>query len=500
MLTVDQYEYIRAAHRVYGKTIKKIARETGHSKNTVKKVLKAEYVGYSCRQKQLYPVLGPYIKTIDKWLMEDKNSPKKQRHTGTRIYNRLKQEQNYQGSSSTVLHYVKIARQKIGVNSKQVFIPLEPVIGQEAEVDWGWCRAILNGETVRLKFFCMRSKYSGKHFVRCYPCERQQALFDAHIQAFLYFGGVFPVLIYDNLTTVVQKILRGKDRILQKEFKKFNAYYNFTSRFCNPGEGHEKGGVEGLVGYARRNYMVPVPEAKSIEDLNRKVLRDCMAYGTHRISGKDKTVNELYEQEKTHLLALPDIKFSNLQTTRCKSDKYSTVIIDKNRYSVPAEYAYLQLSAVLKVNDIDIYYSNKKIAEHTRLYDVNKWSLDPFHYLDLIKQRPQSFTTARPIKQWRKILPACYDQLFDRFCNSKGNTKGIKEFINVLFLHKKYKSQDIIKAIEKALSTHVSCSDSVLQILINSLEKPINIFAPLQDREVFPIPDVSVYNQLGGAI
>ena len=136
MLTVDQYEYIRIAYRVYGKKVKEIARETGHSKNTIKKIIKKEYVGYSCRQKQSYPVLGPYITTIDKWLKNDKDSPKKQRHTGTRIYNRLKQEYNFQGSSSTVLHYVKIARQKIGVNSKQVFIPLEPEVGQEAEVDW----------------------------------------------------------------------------------------------------------------------------------------------------------------------------------------------------------------------------------------------------------------------------------------------------------------------------------------------------------------------------
>ena len=500
MLTVDQYEYIRTAYRVYGKKIKEIARQTGHSRNTIKKVLNTEYVGYRSRQKQPYPVLGPYIKLIDKWLVNDKDSPKKQRHTGTRIYNRLKHEQNYPGSLSTILHYVQIARQRIGIGSRQVFIPLDPLVGQEAEVDWGWCKAILNGVKVQLKFFCMRSKYSGKHFVICYPCERQQALFDAHIQAFAYFGGVFPVLIYDNLTTVVRKILTGKKRILQKEFKKFQGYYNFKPRFCNPGEGHEKGGVEGLVGYARRNYMVPVPEAKNIEELNKRLLKECMAYGEHRISGKEKTVNELYEQEKHHLLDLPDIEFSNLQTSKNKSDKYSTVIIDKNRYSVPTEYAYLNLSAVLKVNSIDLYYGNRRIAEHKRLYDVNQWSLDPFHYMELIQQRPQAFTTARPLKQWRKTLPVCYDHLLDRFCNNKGNTKGIKEFIKVLLLHKEYKAHDIHKSINKALLSHVSCSDSVLQILINSLDKPINIFAPLPNREVLPVPDVTVYNKIGGVI
>lgn len=298
MLTVDQYEYIRIAHRVYGKTIRKIARETGHSRNTVKKVLNNEHIEYSPRQNQSYPSLGLYLPIIDKWLKDDKDQPKKQRHTGTRIYNRLKYEKDYHGSISTVLRYVKIARQRIGISSRQVFIPLDPPVGQEAEVDWGRCTAILDGEKVQLKLFCIRSKFSGKHFVRCYPCERQQALFDAHIQAFSYFGGIFPVLIYDNLTTVVQKILIGKDRICQKEYNKFKAYYNFTARFCNPANGHEKGGVEGIVGYARRNYMVPVPQANSLEDLNIMLLQECLRYGDHRISGKENTVNEMYEQGK----------------------------------------------------------------------------------------------------------------------------------------------------------------------------------------------------------
>ncbi len=499
MLTVDQYEYIRNAHRVYGKRIREIARETGHSRNTVKKVLENEYVGYSPRQNQPYPSLGPYLITIDKWLKGDKDIPKKQRHTGTRIYNRLKNEKGYKGSSSTVLRYVRIARQRIGINARQVFIPLDPPVGQEGEVDWGRCIAILDGQKVVLKFICIRSKFSGKHFVRCYPCERQQALFDAHIHAFSYFGGVFPVLIYDNLTTAVKKVLKGTNRILQKEFKKFKAYYNFSPRFCTPGKGHEKGGVEGLVGFARRNYMVPVPQAKNLEDLNRMLLKECQAYGNHRISGKENSVNEMYEQEKSHLLKLPVIEFSNIQTATAKSDKYSTVIVDKNRYSVPIEYAYLKIRAVLKVDGIDLYYGNKKIAEHPRLYNNNQWSLDPLHYLELIGQRPRSFASARPIKQWRKSWPASYENLLSRFCSSKGETKGTKDFIQVLLLHKEHNDHDIDTTIKKALKANVSCSDAVFQILKNSLEKPIPI-SSLPNWEILPSPDVSVYSQIGGVI
>ncbi|UCG04844.1 MAG: IS21 family transposase [Desulfobacterales bacterium] len=496
MLKVDQYSYIRTAHRVYGKKIKQIARETGHSKNTIKKVLRGEYSGYKPRLKQPYPILGPYLKIIDKWLEEDKQRPKKQRHTAVRVYHRLKAEYDFQGAETTVRRYVREAKLRLGVGSRQVFIPSDPQADIEAEVDWGRCHAILGGEQTVLKLFCMRSKYSGKHFVRCYPCERQQALFDGHIRAFSFYGGVFPVLIYDNLTTAVQKVLRGKKRVFQESYDKFRGYYSFNPRFCNRGQGHEKGGVEGLVGYCRRNYMVPIPEAETLEALNEKLLADCLSYGDHRIAGREQTVNELYEAEKQYLIPLPDIGFSNLETSGGKVDKYSTVIVDKNRYSVPSAYAYFKVNVVLYVDRVEIFYGSKKIASHQRLYSNNKWSLDPEHYLELIQQRPQAFDSARPIRQWRKSWPICLERLLDRFCQKQGSTKGIKEFISVLMLYKDHAGADIQSAVEKALLANVSCSEAVEHILKSADNDPA--FAPLSNWQSLPSPDVSIYEQIGG--
>ncbi len=210
LLKMDQYEYIRTAQRVYGTNISELARQTGHSRNTIKKALRGEAWGYSEREHQLFPVLGPYRTIIEEWLQKDKDQPKKQRHTARRVYNRLRTEQGYQGSESNVRRYVRMVQMELGLDlAGQAFIACEPEAGHEAEVDWGTATAVLGGEKIRLKFFCMRSKYSGKHFVRFYPCERQQAFFDAHIQAFTFFGGIFPVLIYDNLTTAVRKITPG---------------------------------------------------------------------------------------------------------------------------------------------------------------------------------------------------------------------------------------------------------------------------------------------------
>lgn len=500
MLKVDQYQYIRAAYRVYGKKIREIARETGHSKNTVKKALRQEFIGYKSRNNQPFPVLGPYIELIDDWLENDKSKPKKQRHTATRIYNRLKSELDYKGGATTVRRYVREAKLRLGINGQQVFIPSNPEAGQEAEIDWGTCSAVLDGKLVKLKMFCIRSKFSGKHFVRCYPCERHQALFDGHIQAFSFFGGVFPVLIYDNLKTVVQKVLIGKQRELQESYKKFKAYYCFEARFCNPGQGHEKGGVEGLVGYARRNYLVPIPEAKSLEKLNEKLLQDCLVYGDHRVSGSQQTVNQLFEVEKKHLISLPGIPFSNVESPSGKVDKYSTVIVDKNRYSVPTIYAHMKIKVVLYVDHIEIFRGSKRIAFHDRLYGNNKWSLEPDHYLELIRQRPQAFDSARPIRQWRSQWPSCLEELLGRFRQKQGNNKGIREFILILMLYKNHKAEEIQTAVEQALVANVSCSSAVEQILINQCNTPELSFNPLVNWESLPPADISVYEQVGGEV
>jgi transposase len=496
MIKVSQYDYVRTAKRVYGKNIKEIARETGHSKNTVKRILRSQYRGYKPREHQPYPVLSPYIEIIDNWLEEDKKRHKKQRHTAVRIYQRLKQEHGYCGGQSTVRHYVHTAKIRLGIGKSQAVIPLDPLIGIEAEIDWGTVVAVIDGQTMKLKLFCMRSKYSGKHFVRCYPCERQQAFFDAHMRGFEFFGGVFQVLIYDNLTTAVKKVLHGKKRQLQKAYSQFHAYYSFTPRFCNPGQGHEKGGVEGLVGYARRNYMVPVPEVESLEWLNEKLLRDCLAYGAHRLCGKDKTVNEYFEEEKEHLLALPSDRFNNTEALSTKTDKYSTVIVDKNRYSVPTDYTGCQMNSELSVERVDIFYNRKLVASHKRVYGINKWCLEPLHYLKLIQQRPQSFDSARPIRQWRASWPECLEKLLERFRDKQGHTHGTKDFISVLMLYRQNKDMDT--AVELAVESQISTSEGVKNIMLYLSRKSDNKFDSLDNWEGLPAPDVSIYGQLGG--
>lgn len=498
MLKMDQYEFIRTAHRVYGKSISELSRTTGHSRNTIKKAIRGEPWKYPEREHQPFPVLGNYISIIDQWLIADKEQPKKQRHTARRIYNRLVVEHGYTGGESTVRKYVRGAKSRLGIDNPNAFIPCDPESGFEAEIDWGTATAIIAGIKMILKFFCMRSKYSGKHFVRAYRCERQQAFFDAHLHAFQFFGGIFPVLIYDNLTTAVRKVLQGKKRIEQESFRKFRVYHSFDARFTNPAAGNEKGGVEGLVGFARRNYMVPVPEFSSIEEFNEHLLNQCNGYGSHKMEGREQTVEVLHETEKEQLLPMPESVFINLQSLTGKVDKYATVIIDKNRYSVPTSYTGQEVSVLLGVDRIDIFIKSRELASHERLYSNNKWQLNPDHYLDLLQQKPMAFSSARPIRKWRESWSEALSKFHNRLCQTHGETKGVKEFITVLMLYRNFTIDEVETAVELALENGISSCQGVRHLLLYANTSTSEI-APLSGWESLPAPDLGPYGQLGDA-
>ncbi len=495
MIRMEQYSFIRTAHRVYGKSIRQISRETGHSRKTIRKILCQEPYSYAGRQRQPYPVLEPYLPIIDSWLEEDNSRPKKQRHTARRIYHRLVREHGFTGCESNVRHYVRGAKVRLGLNVAKAFIPLDPEVGREAEVDWGTALAIIGGKPTTVKFFGMRSRYSAKHFVRGYPCERQQAFLDAHLHAFAFFGGIFPTLVYDNLTTAVRQVLRGKGRVEQEEFTKLHAYYNFTPRFCNPAAAHEKGGIEGLVGYVKRNYFVPVPEADSFEALNQQLLAECLAYGDHRLQGREKTVNEFFREEQAGLLPLPAMPFTVTQISSGKVDPYATVRVDKNRYSVPSRYVGLKVQVQMDVDRVELFHAGKRLATHLRVFGNNKWQLNPDHYLELIQQRPGAFQEARPIRQWRQNWPPALERLLARFQESQGETAGIKDFINVLLLYREHPAEAIRVAVELALENHLSSSQGVKHLLLQGQAGPE--FASLQQWPATMIPDLSSYAPLG---
>jgi transposase len=228
-------------------------------------------------------VLEAVKAVIDHWLGEDRHKPPKQRHTAKRIHERLVQEYGFAGAESTVRRYVGQRRKEMRT---QVFVPLVYEPGGIAQVDFGEAQVILAGELVTAQLFCLRLGYSKLPFVTALPSQAQEAFLEGHVRAFAFLGGVPHVLVYDNLKVAVKRILEGSSREEQTAFVAFRSHYLFESRFCNPAQAHEKGLVEGLVGYARRNWLVPTPAFASWEALNgfywrnadRKGIAACAAW------------------------------------------------------------------------------------------------------------------------------------------------------------------------------------------------------------------------------
>ena len=248
---MDQYELIRTAHRVYKKGIRQIARETGPTRRTVRKALGGQEPRYRREKEAACPVMDPVAGIVEGWLRSDREQAVKQRHTAHRVWQRLVDEHGFTGAEPTVRRWVRERKTRLGWMRPAAVVPLDPEQAREAEVDWGTAGVRMDGEDIQVKLFCMRSRYSGKAFVRAYPWERQEMFLDGHIRGFDWYGGVFPTLVFDNLKTAVKQILRGKAGVEQSRFRAFRAHYTFEARFCHPASGQEKGGVEGLVGYAR---------------------------------------------------------------------------------------------------------------------------------------------------------------------------------------------------------------------------------------------------------
>ena len=501
---MDQYESIRTLHRVYEQSIRGIARQTGHHRETIRKAIQGEEPKYRRIQPVSSPVMDPVVPLIKKWIENDRSRPRKQRHTAHRIYERLVVEQGFEGGESTVRRWVREYKASQGYNTIEAVVPLDPEAAREAEVDWGTAWVKMAGEERQVKLFCMRSRYSGKPHVRAYPWERQEMVFDAHMRAFAYYEGVFEEIVYDNLSTAVKKIVRGKKRIEQERFTSFRSHYTFKARFCSPARGQEKGGVEGLIGYARRNFMVPLPEVRDFAQLNERLEMACRDHDQRPIGGREdrRTIAQRHVQEKGRLIRQPERPYENSRPLRVKIDRYQTARLDRNRYSVPRAYVGRWLWADVGCDGVDLYVQDRKVSSHERIFSEGKWQLDPLHYLGLIHERIGAFEAARPIRQWRARWPQEYEVLLAGLRRNRGEASGTRDFVRALQLHQDHASEQVEQAIRKTVAVGAFDYDAVKQLLVQLASQdrapaplPKDLIPGLTDRTVSS-SDVSRYDDL----
>ncbi|MDQ1238369.1 MAG: hypothetical protein QG577_554 [Thermodesulfobacteriota bacterium] len=459
MVTVEEKEVIRREYFIKRKSVRHISREMGHSRKTVRKaIIDPGVPRYRLRKPKAKRVVGPYLGVITQWLEEDRSRPLKQRHTAKRIYDRLKEEYGFTGGERTIRRQVSILRGKMpDSHVPQTYVPADG-----ATFDFGEADVLMNGTRTRVHLAAMRLDYSSKFFVCALPTQRRESLFESHIGAFGYLEGIPQRIRYDNMKVAVQKILKGRNREEQSLWVSFRSHFLFTADYCNPWKGQEKGSVENLIGYVRRNFLVPMPEVKSFSELNTYLL-ECCEKDARRRTRSGTTVDEMWLEEKEQLRPLPERIPEACVPVSAKVNRSQLVRYCGNVYSVPREYVGKAVTIKAFVFTLKIAHQDKVIAIHDRSYGRDEEILDPFHYLPVLLRKPGAFDRATPIVRW--TLPPVYEMYRHRLKERLEGSRGIKEYIRVLLLLKDHSMDKVTAAVEKALSCGIYGYDGVANLL-----------------------------------
>ncbi len=403
----------------------------------------------------------------------------------------------------TVRQYVQGQKLALGLAVHETFVPQSYDWGVEAQVDWYDAYADLSGERTKLQVFSMRSMASGAAFHCAYLHSTQQAFLEAHELAFAYFCGVFRKLRYDNLTSAVKKIFRGHRREETARFIAFRSHWRFASEFCTPAEAHEKGGVEGEVGYFRRNHWVPVPKASDIADLNRQLIVACRGDEQRRIDGRDHTVGAAVLVEREHLLPPVTEGMDLAQTSFPTVNSLGCAKVLTNAYSVPLKSG-TQVQAKVYASAVELWHDGRCVARHERCYGRQQQVLDLEHYLDVLSRKPGALAGSRPLEQQRRagLWPKSFDEIWEALITRHGKQNGTKQMIDLLKLTKEFGRDRLQKAIETALET--GCTDAAaVQHLLHArdLNRPACevMDIGLLERYHRPLPVMNEYDQVLGA-
>jgi transposase len=451
---VELFERIRREYEFGVGTITGVAKVLGISRYLVRQAVASAIPPERKRPVRKSPQLDDIRQFIDDILQTDLKAPRKQRHTAHRIFVRLQEaDPDNSVSERTVRDYIRKRKLELGMIGRQVCIPQAYDWGVEAQVDWYEAVVDLDGERQTLQFFTIRSMASGAAFHRAYLRATQQAFLEAHQLAFHYFGGVFHKLRYDNLKSAVKKVLRGHRREESERFLLFRSHWQFDASFCNPAKGNEKGGVEGEVGYFRRNHLVPVPEAQSLEEFNEQLLAACRQDEARLIGERSLRVGQGLTLEREHLLPLPEEDFELAEESFCRVDGKGCVQVKTNFYSTPLLVGSQTRVRVLP-SAVEVVHQGQVVARHARCYERRRQILDLEHYLDVLARKPGAFAGSKPLHQWRQEgrWTAPYDQFWQALQKRNGEQAGTRLMVELLQSGRQYGYEKLTQALTKAIA------------------------------------------------
>ena len=495
---MENWAEIRRRVLVDGLSGRAACREYKIHWKTLQKILdNPQPPGYRRTKPRRPSILELFLPVIHQILEDDKKAPPKQRHTAKRIFDRLRAEHGYTGGLTTVKDAVRAWRRR----TAEVLVPLAHPPG-EAQADFGEAEVTLDGQATKVAVFVMTLPYSDAVFVSAFPRECTEAFLEGHARAFEFFGGVPRRISYDNSKIAVAKVTGTRDRKLTDEFLRLKSHHLFQEHFWLVRRPNEKGHVETLVGFARRNFLVPVPTAHGgLEPLNARLESDCREDLSRRVRGKPAAKVELLAEERTVMLPLPAEAFLAARVEQPTADSLSLIRFDSNDYSIPTAYAHHKVTAVGTVDAVRVVVGDRVVAEHRRSWGREGVFYDPVHYLALLERKPGALDFAAPLEGWD--LPVCFGVLRRRLEAEFGGP-GTRQFIKVLRLLEGAEPAELTRAVERSLELGAADADAVRLILEHRRERPAGLFCldgrPHLKLVGVPAPDLTAYAGLTAGV
>jgi transposase len=461
MKGVDTIARVRREFFVHGRTIKEIERELHVSRNTIRKILRSGATAFEYeRAVQPMPKIGPWREALEDLLAANAARPSRDRLTLTRIFEELR-GLGYEGGYDAVRRYAASWRRRENAASKSAFVPLSFAPGEAYQFDCSHEIVLINGTTVTVKVAHVRLCYSRMLFVRAYPRETQEMVFDAHDRAFAFFRGACTKGIYDNMKTAVDAIFIGKDRAYNRRFLQMCGHYLVEPVACTPASGWEKGQVESQIGLVRQRFFSPRLRVKSYEELNAWLTDRCVgwAQAQRHPEVRDKTIWEMFEAERPSLVPYAG-RFDGFHAVPASVSKTCLVRFDNNKYSVSASAVGRPVEIRAYADRIELWQDGRVVGAHDRSFERGRTRYDPWHYVPVLARKPGALRNGAPFKEW--VLPASLERVRRRLRSAPDGDRQMVEILSAVLT-------DGLAAVQaacaEALEGGVHSADVILNIL-----------------------------------
>ena len=485
MLIVETIAKIRRAYFSLGKPIKEICRELRVSRKVVRKVIRSNATEFHYeRSRQPLPRIGPWRERLEALLEENEAKAARERLTVIRLFEELR-SLGYEGSYAAVRRYTMAWRERFKRGTADAYVPLSFAPGEAYQFDWSHEIVVLDGATVTLKAAHVRLCHSRMMFVRTYPRETQEMVFDAHERAFAFFKGACGRGIYDNMKTAVETIFVGKDRQYNRRFLQMCSHHLVEPVACTPASGWEKGQVENQVSLVRERFFTPRLRFKSYDDLNAWLVDRCLAWAKAHAHPEqtERTIWDVFEDERPKLVPYRG-RFDGFHALPASVSKTCLVRFDNNKYSVSASAVGRPVDICAYADRIVVRQDGRIVAEHKRSFGRGETIYDPWHYVPVLARKPGALRNGAPFKDW--VLPAALEKVRRRLA---GSNDGDRQMVKILAAA----LTDGLPAVEAACAQALAEGVRIEPIIMMSGAHHFNevIF-----EQVF-VPDENVLGEIG---